>query len=111
MASLNSLFESVVECLFRPVKEQVDRRQDDLEERLARMELITKRFHLQPGGLPGQQFFACCPALPIPNHARVSKLQAIVILLPVLPEALAQFKARSAEAHGACLPRYTRENH
>ena len=42
--------------------------------------------------------------LPIPNHARVSKLQAIVIVLPVLPEALPHFKARDAEAHGACLP-------
>ena len=62
MGLVNSLFETVVECLFRPVKEQVDRRHDDLEERLARMELITKRFHLQPGGLPGQRFFACCPA-------------------------------------------------
>ena len=53
---VNSLVDSLAECLLRPVKEQVDRRQDDLEERLAGMELITKRFHLQRGGLPGRQF-------------------------------------------------------
>ena len=49
--------------------------------------------------------------LSIPNHARVTQLQAIVTVLPVLPDTLALAKTRSEEAHGACLPRYTRENH
>ena len=61
MGLVNSIAESLCECLFKPMRQDFEAKTRDLDERLARMELITKRFHLQPGGLPGQQFFACCP--------------------------------------------------
>ena len=45
---LGSVFSALVECI---VREPINKRADDLEERLVRLELLTWGFHFQAGGL------------------------------------------------------------
>ena len=60
MGIVNSIAESLVECLFRPVRQDFEAKTHDLNERLAAIELLHKRLHLNPGGLGFRGPSLCC---------------------------------------------------
>ena len=58
MGLVNSIAESLCECLFKPMRQDFEAKTRDLDERLAAIELLHKRLHLNPGGLRVSQL--CC---------------------------------------------------
>ena len=62
MGIIESVLVNLSNCLFRPVRQEIDLQHADLESRLAECELITRQFAAS-GGLcvPAQRL--CCSSL------------------------------------------------